>query len=279
MRLLFALLLLAQPALAAPKVAATIPPLAGLVAGILQGIGTPTALMPANAEPHSFSLRPSQISALREADIVFAVGLELEPWLDRVDGDFTIVKLAESASEPLKARNFDLSARTEPDPHLWLDPGEMILWELAITQTLIQQDPANTAAYRANEFALLKTLVAAKERLAEIGAEMNAAGIRLVVSHDAFQYLGRRLGVPQAGMLSDYSEVRAGARSLSKISRLEGPICILESLSFSAPADLLPAAPRATVDLMGATFITAPDFPARYYQGVADALEGCLTAQ
>ena len=133
MRLLFALLCFAQPALAAPKVAATIAPLAGLVADVMQGIDTPTALMPPNTEPHSFSLRPSQITALRSADIVFAVGLDMEPWLARVEGGGAIEYLAETTSEPLPARNFDLSARPESDPHLWLDPGEMIPWELAIT--------------------------------------------------------------------------------------------------------------------------------------------------
>jgi len=276
MRLLLALLFIAQPALAAPKVAATIPPLAGLVAEVMQGIGTPTALMPANAEPHTFSLRPSQISALREANIVFAVGLELEPWLARVEGDFAIENLGETTSEPLPARNFDLSARPESDPHLWLDPGEMIPWELALTQRLIGLDPANTATYRANEFAVLKTLVAAKERFAEIGAQMNAAGIRLVVTHDAYQYLEHRLGVPLAGMLADYTEARAGARTLSGISRLEGPVCIVLHPEISAPADLLPAAPRVMLDPMGTDFAGAPDFIARFYGQIGDALEGCL---
>ncbi len=276
MRLLLALLFCAQPLLAAPKVAATIPPLAGLVAEIMQGVGAPTALVPANAEAHHFSLRPSQIPALREAKIVFAVGLDLEPWLARVEGDFTIENLAETASEPLPARNFDQSARPESDPHLWLDPGEMILWELEITQSLIRLDPENTATYRANEFALLKTLVAAKEQLAEIGVQMNAAGLRLVVSHDAFQYLERRLDVPLAGMLSDYTETRAGARSLSKITRLQGPICILEHPELSAPADLLPDAPRVMLDPMGADFAGAPNFPMRFYQHIGETLEGCL---
>ncbi len=277
MRLLLALLFFAHPALAAPKVAATIPPLAGLVASIMQGIAAPTALMPANAEPHSFSLRPSQISALREADIVFAVGLALEPWLARVDGEGAIINLAETASTPLPARNFDLTPREAPDPHLWLDPGEMLLWELEITQTLIRRDPANTARYRANELALLRTLVAAKEQLESIGARMNDAGIRLVVTHDAFQYLERRLGVPLAGMLMDYTEARAGARTLSKITRLNGPLCIIETPEFSAPSNMQPAAPRVQIDPMGAALATtAPDFPARYYQSIADALKGCL---
>jgi len=276
MRLLLALLFIAQPALAAPKIAATIPPLTGLVAEVMQGIGEPSALMQANAEPHNFSLRPSQIAALLEANIVFAVGLELEPWLARVEGNFTMIPLAEITSAPLPARNFDLSPREAFDPHLWLDPGEMIAWELEITQTLIRQDPANTAAYRANEFTLLKTLVAAKERLAEIGAEMNAAGIRLVVTHDAYQYLEQRLGVATAGMLADYTEARAGARSLSAIYALEGPVCILESPELPAPADLLPAAPRVMIDPLGAAFAGAPDFPARYFQAMIAAMEGCL---
>ncbi len=276
MRLLLALLCLAQPALTAPKVAATIPPLAGLVAEVMQGIATPTALVPANAEPHNFSLRPSQIAALREADIVFATGLELEPWLARVEGNFTVIPLAEKVSEPLPARHFDLSPREALDPHLWLDPGEMIAWELEITQTLIGQDITNTAAYRANEFSLLTTLVGAKERLTEIGAQMQAAGIRLVVTHDAFQYLAQRLGVPEAGMLADYTEAPAGARSLSRLYALEGAICILQSPERPAPHDLLPDAPRATIDPMGAAYAGEADFPARYYGAMLLALEGCL---
>jgi len=279
MRLLLALLCLAQPVLAAPKVAATIPPLAGLVVEIMRGVEAPIALVPANVEPHDFTLRPSQISAVRDADIVFAVGLELEPWLARIGGDFTIVNLGETASEPLPARNFDLSERTESDPHLWLDPGEMILWELAITQRLIGLDPANTTTYRANELALLKTLAVAKERLADIGAKMNAAGIRLVVSHDAYQYLERRLNVPLAGMLSDYTEERAGARTLSQIHRLEGPICIIDNPEISAPPDMLPNAPRVMIDPMGAAVADAPDFPAAFYHGIASALDGCFTQE
>ncbi|HIP23253.1 MAG TPA: zinc ABC transporter substrate-binding protein, partial [Rhodobacteraceae bacterium] len=224
-----------------------------------------------------FTLRPSQISAVPGSDIVFAVGLKMEPWLARIEGDYTVISLGETASEPLFARNFDLSARRESDPHLWLDPGEMILWELEITQSLIRLDPANTATYRANEFALLKTLVAARDRLALIGSDMNDAGIKLVVAHDAFQYLERRLGVPLAGMLTDYEQARAGARSLSQISRLEGQFCIINHPEISAPLDILPAAPRVMLDPVGAGFIGEPGFAARFYQHIGDALEGCFS--
>ena len=141
---------------------------------------------------------------------------------------------------------------------------------------MIGLDRANTATYRANEFAVLKTLVAAKERFADIGEKMNAAGIRLVVTHDAYQYLERRLGVPLAGMLTDYTEARAGARTLSHIRRILGPVCIILNPGIPAPEDLRPQAPRVMLDPMGADFSGEPDFIARYYGQIGDALEGCL---
>ncbi len=277
-RLILLFLLLAGPLAAAPRVASTIAPLDGLVTQIMQGVGEPSSLVPPNLDPHDFSLRPSQISALGEADIVFAVGLDLEPWLARVEGDFITVNLGEVTSEALPARNFDLSTREDSDPHLWLDPGEMILWALEITQRLITLNPENTAQYRTNEFALLKTLVSAKERLEAIGARLETANIRLVVSHDAYQYLERRLGLENIGILTDINGTRAGARSLSNISRLEGAICILESPETLAAASLLPQAPRARIDLTGAEIAGEPDFVPRYYQSLAEALESCLEA-
>lgn len=278
--LLLLSLLWALPLSAAPKVVATIPPLAGMVADIMEGVGTPTTLLAPNAEPHSFSLRPSQLAALREADIVFAVGLNMEPWLGRIEssleGNLAIIKLGEAVSEAVPARGFDLSPRPEDDPHLWLDPGETIGWVLEISQQLINIDSTNTAIYRANEFALLTEVVAAKEALADIGGRLKAAEIRLVVSHDAYQYLERRLGVSALGMLSDSTDTAAGARSLSKISRLEGPLCLIETPEHRISTDFLPESPRVVIDPMGAEFAGAPRFVSQYYAGIATALEGCF---
>ena len=277
---LFLCLIWAMPASAAPKLAATIAPLAGLVADLTEGITKPATLLPATADPHHFSLRPSQIGELRTADIVFAVGNDMEPWLGRIEASLgaglTVVKLGEIASEGLPARDFDLSPRPEIDPHMWLDPGEAIPWVLEITQHLIKVDAANTAAYRANEFVLLSEIVAAKERLEEIGVRLEAADIRFVVAHDAYQYLEQRLGVAMVGMLSDQTDTNAGARSLSKISRLEGPICLIETPEHRVPDEILPNAPRVIIDPIGAEFVGTARFSARFYMNMATALESCF---
>lgn len=66
-----------------PNVVTDIPPIHSLVAQVMQNIGEPDLLVDKNASPHAFSLRPSQAQALSNADLVFWIGPELTPWLDK----------------------------------------------------------------------------------------------------------------------------------------------------------------------------------------------------
>src|SRR5262249_3951247 len=69
------LLLFAAPAHAA-GVVVSIKPLHSLVASIMEGDGhaPPVLLVNTKASPHSFTLKPSQMQALKEADLVFYLG-------------------------------------------------------------------------------------------------------------------------------------------------------------------------------------------------------------
>lgn len=67
----------------APKVATDIGPVQALVSQIMQGVGEPTQIVPATASPHHYSMRPSEARALSNADIVFWIGPELSPAIDR----------------------------------------------------------------------------------------------------------------------------------------------------------------------------------------------------
>lgn len=66
----------------APKVAVDIAPVHSLVARVMEGVGTPDLVIPAGASPHEYNLRPSEASALQEADLVFWIGEDLTPWLE-----------------------------------------------------------------------------------------------------------------------------------------------------------------------------------------------------
>jgi zinc transport system substrate-binding protein len=66
-----------------PSVAVDIAPLHSLVSQVMDGVGQPDLIIPAEASPHSYSMRPSQAKALAKADLVFWIGEELTPWLNK----------------------------------------------------------------------------------------------------------------------------------------------------------------------------------------------------
>lgn len=63
------------------NVVTSIRPLHSLLANVTQGVNTPTNIVPANASPHDYALKPSDAQALQNADLVFWVGEDLESFL------------------------------------------------------------------------------------------------------------------------------------------------------------------------------------------------------
>ena len=70
------------PALAEPTVVASIKPVHSLVAGVMEGVGTPSLLVEGAGSPHAYALKPSQAKRLEESDVVFWIGHELEAFLE-----------------------------------------------------------------------------------------------------------------------------------------------------------------------------------------------------
>jgi zinc transport system substrate-binding protein len=82
-----------------PTVAADITPVHSLVARVMDGLGEPQLVIPSGASPHEYNLRPSEASALQDADLVFWMGEDLTPWLNHaletLAGDAQITALLE----------------------------------------------------------------------------------------------------------------------------------------------------------------------------------------
>ena len=66
-----------------PAVVTDIPPVQSLVAAVMGDLGGPEVLAGGGADAHSYQLRPSQARALANAGVVFWVGHEMTPWLER----------------------------------------------------------------------------------------------------------------------------------------------------------------------------------------------------
>ena len=64
------------------SVVTSIKPVHSLVSSVMHGIGSPTVIIEGAGSPHTYSLKPSQAKQLQDADLVFWIGDELEPFLE-----------------------------------------------------------------------------------------------------------------------------------------------------------------------------------------------------
>lgn len=111
--------LLATPALAEVRVLTSIKPLQLIAAAVQDGTGTSEVLLPPGASPHHYALRPSDIRRVREAELLYWIGPDLEVFLPRVLEGREQPSLAVQALPGLHLRHFGEAHRhgDEHDEH------------------------------------------------------------------------------------------------------------------------------------------------------------------
>ena len=112
-----------QQALAdAPNVATDIAPVQSLAAQVMAGVGSPRLIIQHGASPHDYQMRPSDASALQEADLVIWIGEELTPSLGRnldvLAGSAAKLTLLDlSGTNILPSRNLPVFETDHEDDH------------------------------------------------------------------------------------------------------------------------------------------------------------------
>ena len=84
-----------------PNVVADIAPVHSLVSMVMKGIGEPQLLIPQNASPHHYAMRPSEARALQEANLVVYLGHDMTPWLE------PLFETVAASAEPLNLSEVD----------------------------------------------------------------------------------------------------------------------------------------------------------------------------
>jgi len=215
-----------------PKVVVSIKPLHSLVAAVMDGVGRPALLVKTSADPHSYTLKPSEAQALSEARLVVWAGAGVETFLEKplaaLTGKARVLRLdAERGLKLLKARAGGAwegedehgpdkgHAHGEIDGHVWLDPDNAAAIVRAAARELAQLDKDNAAAYAANAE---KTLAALKALDADLRRQLAPVKARrFIVSHDQLQYFEKRYGLAGAGSITLSPEQPPSARRLHEI--------------------------------------------------------------
>jgi len=180
-----------------------------------------TVLLRPGVDPHTYQPRPTDLAAITEAHIVFINGLGLEAFLDEtlrsVGGDRPVVSVSEGITPRGHPRRPD-----QPDPHVWFDVRNVMVWVDNIEATLSALDPAHADTYAANAAAYRQRLEALDAWILEQVATVPEENRKLVTNHPAFGYFADRYGFEQVGTV--YPVSPSAEPSAQDIARLEEAI-------------------------------------------------------
>jgi ABC-type Zn uptake system ZnuABC Zn-binding protein ZnuA len=178
-----------------------------------------TALIPGNADPHTYEPAPSQVAKVTKADLVVINGLGLEKTLsglieNNVPGGVSIIEMANGL--PVLAGNPDEGETG--NPHLWLNVQYAMHYVEKIRDALIEVDPEGTATYQANAATYLEELDALDKETAAAIESIPPERRKLVTFHDAFPYFAERYGLEIVGVVVESPGREPSARELADLT-------------------------------------------------------------
>lgn len=284
------------PGLAAPRVVTDLPPVGGLVAQVMQGVGTPEVLLGRDGDGHHHQLRPSEARAIAGADLLVWLGPAMTPSLGAaadslapgrglalLDLPGTHLRPAEGEAEPATPQGHEHGHDHDHgaiDPHAWLDPANAALWLGAIAEALAAQDPDHADRYRANAAQGRDAIAAAA---AEARALLRGQEVPVVVAHDALGYFTEAMGLPPALALAGQGDTAPSAGRLRRLREQiarSGATCLLPEAGHDgrglAGLDGLGLREGAPLDLLGVTQgAVGPDLYPALLVGLARTIAGC----
>ena len=281
-----------------PRVAVDIAPVHSLVARVMDGVDTPALIIAAGASPHEYSLRPSEAAALQKADVIFWIGPELTPWLDKalstlahdavqvsfINAEGTILlPYRESALFERHDHDDDHADHDQHpmDPHLWLSPENGIVWMNMIAEVLAEADPTNAATYRANAVAGQKELINLQTNINTILAPHR--GKNFITFHDGFQYFEDHFNFPAMGAIALSDASQPGPARLAAIRERianESISCVLSEPQYQS--GIITAVTGeievniGVVDAVGYRLELGRDLYPQLLRDLAEALAECL---
>ncbi len=295
-------LALAAPALAVPKVVASLTPIYSLVAGVMGDLGTPALIVRGYGSPHAYAMPPSDAATLSNADLVFWIGESMETFLQRplaalarkarvvalIDTKGLILLpnrpggVWETDRDPGRADAVSSPRRASTDPHIWLDPDNAKLLVQEIARRLSEVDAANTTIYQRNAQKVSRRVDALDRKLRRQLRPVRTMPYALF--HDGFQYFEHHFELRAIGSLTLSPDRVPGARRVrelrAKIKELDVR-CVFSEPQFESA--LLKTviggtnARRSVLDPLGASLRPGPDAYFEMMNANASAIVDCLS--
>ncbi|WP_020561253.1 metal ABC transporter solute-binding protein, Zn/Mn family [Thiofilum flexile] len=284
----------ADKATEAPLIISTIKPIQSMTLAITAGTPLQTRqLLPDNVSPHQYSVRPSDASALAQAEVIIRIDAEFEAQLDKalqqLKPQQQLLTLSAAPHITLLSTR-DLSDSHHEDEHhehgikdlhLWLDADNGIAMAQAITQTLSQRYPQYAKTFNTNAEPLIAAIQQADQSARQQLLPFKGQGY--ITFHDAWQYFDRRYGIQLKATVGTGLGHQVSAKHLQSLYQTvqqDGVKCLLYEPQFSPTALASLVAElnlhTATLDGLGSQLpLTTRTYPELLVQA-ADQLAHCL---
>jgi len=201
------------------------------VADIVRQVGGKHVLvqtiLPPGGELHSFAPTAKHMKSLQQADVVFALGLDAEPFLQTMlrglgrrhprvvelaEGCWTLPAMAEH--EHLHAHEHESGMHHEEpvDPHVWLSLRNAMRMAQNARYALVALDPAHAEDYQRNANRLMTQLQELRRVLTERAKAWKQK--KFIAAHGAYRYLAEEAGLEQVAVFEPLPGVEPSARWL-----------------------------------------------------------------
>jgi len=180
-------------------------------------------------DPHRIEARPSLIAKARNAQLVVCTGADLEAgWLPPVlresgnaavqpgrPGYFEAAQFVARLEIPVKLDRAEGDVHASGNPHIQLDPRNLLAVAAPLAKRLGELDAANAGHYAERQQALAEKMRQAIARWEREAAPLR--GMRVVAQHKSFSYLFHWLGLVEAGTLEPKPGIEPGSAHLVQL--------------------------------------------------------------
>ena len=161
------------------------------------------SIVPVGQDPHEYEVKPKDIKALTDADVIFYNGLNLETgngWSEKAlkqAGKSTKDKSVVATSKDVTPiyLNGENGNKNKQDPHAWLSLDNGIKYVKTIQQTLIQHDKQNQSTYKNHGKTYLAKLKKLNKESKNKFNDIPKAHRAMMTSEGAFKYFAKQFKV------------------------------------------------------------------------------------
>jgi zinc transport system substrate-binding protein len=210
---IFLWLFIATTLFARTNVCVSIPPQAFFIQKIAGDTADVTVLIPAGSSPATYTPKPSQLKAIKDASLYFTIGVPFEHnWLNRFKSINTSLKIIDMTQgikkkalhNPLEKENHQNHQHETLDPHVWLSPKLAQILAKNIMEAFSQQYPQKRTFYE-NRYNLFKTEIEHLQNKIKQKLQ-NLKNKTFIVFHPSFGYFADEFGLKQIAIEKEGKE-------------------------------------------------------------------------